>query len=267
MARVNVEGRALAETRFLHLKREAGLKRLETIGMLVVFWHDSQERLIISGTRKELEKFIYVQPEKIPVVFDAMVNNDYLTDNGDGTYTIRGNKRQVGYLAKKRQAASLGGKATSAAKKKSYKSTSKQHSSSTREPTEVLRFDSIRSDSIQSDSSKNKNTAERSSTSSAPPTAPHSFPPGFEDPVAQEFIVKNGIKQTAIDAWFRAYQDPAWIQLCVLNAVAWVANNPQRAPKTNYGAFIGKWLARDWERHRKSFASNPAKKSGVKFQF
>ena len=109
MARVNVEGRALAEGRFFTLAEDLEMHRAEAIGMLVIFWFESQERRVYKGTKDELLKFIPYRGDKALRVFDAMLANDYLSKASDGTITIRGNKKHVDALIAMEEGGRQGG--------------------------------------------------------------------------------------------------------------------------------------------------------------
>jgi hypothetical protein len=109
---VNVETRALAEQRFVDLASQLGLSRVETIGMLVIFWHDSQEREIWEGTREEITRFIPVAKKERGVYFDALLENDYISETAtEGLFVIRGNRKHVEALGERRDAAAEGGRA------------------------------------------------------------------------------------------------------------------------------------------------------------
>jgi hypothetical protein len=56
------------------------------------------------------------------------------------------------------------------------------------------------------------------------------------------------------ESWLAAYPDPAWIKQEINKAAAWISSNPKRAPK-KYPAFMGNWLSRGWEKHRKTIPS------------
>lgn len=110
MARVNVETRALAEQRFNDLREDLKFRRYEALGLLTILWHDSQERLLVSGTRDEIKSFLDVQREKRDEVFEALVRNQYLTQLKDGTFEVRGNRRHVEFLKRQKSQGKLGGK-------------------------------------------------------------------------------------------------------------------------------------------------------------
>lgn len=113
MARVNVETRALAEQRFIDLTEELGEGRNWAIGLLVIFWHDSQERGIWSGTREEIQKLIPVNKMSRMAIFDLLLEHEYISelDSNDNQFVIRGNKKHIDALEERKEAAAEGGRA------------------------------------------------------------------------------------------------------------------------------------------------------------
>src|SRR5690606_15394628 len=63
--------------------------------------------------------------------------------------------------------------------------------------------------------------------------------------------------ERVLKAWTQAYPDRDWMVQNLLDANAWCAANPHKAPKSNYSAFYGRWLSKQWERHRVTLKSNP----------
>lgn len=117
MGRVNVETRALAETRFIHLAEDLDEgSRIVAIGLLVLFWHDTQERGLVEGTREEIQKLIpYRDNEMKRTTFEALVRHDYIKQISDDQYEISGNRKQVDaferHVQKSREAGIKSGKA------------------------------------------------------------------------------------------------------------------------------------------------------------
>lgn len=71
-----------------------------------------------------------------------------------------------------------------------------------------------------------------------------------------EIVLK--IKQSVLDAWASVYSDHEWVKQEIRKAIAWMAVNPDRKPKSRYAQFMNTWLDRGWEKHRKSLPSNQA---------
>lgn len=81
-------------------------------------------------------------------------------------------------------------------------------------------------------------------------------PPEFSDPVVQEFLSRTGIKVSTQFLWLKTYEDPLWLKQEFLKILAWLDANPSKKPKSNYSRFIGSWLSRGWEWHRKNLPTN-----------
>lgn len=110
MARVHLETRAMAESRFAHLGEALNMKRYETLGFLGLFWHDTQERLIVYGTKERLERFIpAVDGFTKEQLFKALLQNEYLKKAGSAHFEIAGNKKQVEWLKSCQEAGKRGG--------------------------------------------------------------------------------------------------------------------------------------------------------------
>lgn len=183
LARVNVETRALAESRFYHLMEDLKLTRTEAIGLLVIFWHDSQERLVWRTGKADLLKFI--QPTREfdrEAVFQALLKNDYISAcSKDRIFTIKGNQKHVKSHQQRKTAASVGGK------KKRYpgeplppKSKRQAHApkvlaraqpNSIQYNTDQYNSDQIRSD--QSNSDKKIVPSELAAPAAPPPVVSH----------------------------------------------------------------------------------------------
>lgn len=112
MARVNVETRALAEGRFSNLVGDLEATRAETIGTLVLFWHDTQERGIWKASKEELLKFIpFKGRDHREEILQALIDNDYVSPCQDGEFVVRGNRKHIEAFEERREAAAEGGRA------------------------------------------------------------------------------------------------------------------------------------------------------------
>lgn len=82
---------------------------------------------------------------------------------------------------------------------------------------------------------------------------------GFLNKDAQMKWLLENVSQDLQTTWVDLYGDNAWIILEVKKAYAWVLANPGRAPRANFGRFYNSWLARSWERQRKTTTSTTKK--------
>jgi hypothetical protein len=60
------------------------------------------------------------------------------------------------------------------------------------------------------------------------------------------------VSQSTQRRWIKLYTDPGWIRSEFLKAMNWIEVNPKRAPKKKLARFLGGWLSRGWEQHRKT---------------
>ena len=51
-------------------------------------------------------------------------------------------------------------------------------------------------------------------------------------------------------AWIDCYPETEWIKTTVRAAYLWTQENAHKAPRSNFGAFYGRWLRKAWESHR-----------------
>lgn len=100
--RVNIESSALAEGRFTKLSEETFEgSRCQAIGCLVLFWHDSQEREFVSGSKKEIMKFLpYYDNKGNNLLFKAFLKHGYIKKISNTCFEISGNKQHVENLQK-----------------------------------------------------------------------------------------------------------------------------------------------------------------------
>lgn len=69
------------------------------------------------------------------------------------------------------------------------------------------------------------------------------------------------VKTKTQESWIKLYGDKKWITDELIKAVAWISNNPNRAPKKNFGQFFSSWLSRSWESYRKTNINPPKKEN------
>lgn len=108
MARVNVETRALAEGRFTKLMEDLRMSRAETLGTLVLFWHDSQEQEVWKATKERVKEFV-PDEARAEDVFNALVRRRYVSECPDGEFTIHGNRKHIEAHSELQEAGRRGG--------------------------------------------------------------------------------------------------------------------------------------------------------------
>ena len=242
MARVNVETRALAEHRFYNLMTILKFNRPETIGLLVLFWHDSQECGVWKGSRQEVEKFIPYPRESRSEIFNALIDQDYISECENNEFLIHGNKKHIEAIENKKNAGSAGGKAK--AKKVNEIKASLAHASGVLArgrsalPNTIqynaVQFSALQNNSIQK---KEEYSPERSVERIRAVAAYSSLETVFQERKVTEKIQLR---------WQAAFPDSEWVVEQINKALAWEDSNPTRRKK-NFPAFITRWLTKGWD--------------------
>ena len=124
------------------------MTRAETIGTLVLFWHDSQERGVWRAPKEELLRFIPFTGDDRIGVFESLVNHEYISLCDDGEYVIHGNRKHIEALDERREAAREGGRAK--ARKINENKASLAHGRKSLPPAKSALPNSIQFNSIQS---------------------------------------------------------------------------------------------------------------------
>jgi hypothetical protein len=212
MARVNVETRALAEQRFSNLSDDLEMTRAETIGMLVIFWHDSQERGIWHGTREEVSRFIPFKREQRSKCFQALLDNEYISpmDGEDDLFVIHGNRKHVEALTSMTDGARQGGIRSGEARRKKpkeNKGTQGEGSEAEGDPStselNTIQFNAVQSNATQGNSVQNTDAGE-----SADGSAPGPSEPDLDFEALYRLYPRKIKKTDAIDRMRRLIKSP-----------------------------------------------------------
>lgn len=75
----------------------------------------------------------------------------------------------------------------------------------------------------------------------------------FQGKEPLEEILKD-VTQSVQRAWLAAYPDAEWVKREILKALVWIEANPRKKSKS-FARFMGNWLSKGWESHRKSLPS------------
>ena len=95
MARVNIEEKIWSK--LPRIARKSRSPEPEILGILVTFWHDTQEEKVCSVDREELEQYLRIEEwdfEKKSSLIDALVTVKILRPK-NGRFEIAGNKTQI----------------------------------------------------------------------------------------------------------------------------------------------------------------------------
>ena len=116
--------------------------------------------------------------------------------------------------------------------------------------------DRIRSDSIGfvPNVTNERNVTERNGTGRDATATPKKNKGPIDElkgnPLVEEIL--SSVTATLQRKWLDCYVDAEFIKAELTKANLWVEANPHRAPKSQVGRFLGSWLSRAWENHRKT---------------
>lgn len=94
---------------------------------------------------------------------------------------------------------------------------------------------------------------ERDAATSGQPNASVTSDPviaSLSDSLTLDLLKK--VKPEIQSSWLKLYDDPEFVKREIQQAAVWCQANPARRPKSDFARFLTKWLARGWERHRKT---------------
>lgn len=101
----------------------------------------------------------------------------------------------------------------------------------------------------EQDKTNDTNGTERdAATSGTSPDAP--VIANLSDLLTKELLEK--VKPEVQESWLQLYEDHEFVKRELQQAAVWCKANPLRKPKSDYGRFLTSWLARGWEKHRKT---------------
>lgn len=113
---------------------------------------------------------------------------------------------------------------------------------------------SLRADSDAKNKIKNKNKNKiKKEEKNAPVEKLSPEAEALHNEITKPFLQK--VNSKTIETWTKKYSDQKWVLLELIAAIEWIFNNPNKAPKSNYGTFFSGWLKRGWENHRKKLPS------------
>lgn len=241
------------------------------VGVMVVAWKLAQK---------------YWCPEKGPIPLDAfkqaelpeaLLRVGLATELKDGI-KMRGSEKHFAWWFERQEAGRIGGLASAKARRDKH-GTAQPKSRS--KPEAIVDGCSNDSEAKQPSSSfsSSYSLSKDLSLKQFPPNAqeprtdvravesspsgwdsPPALPKELTEPELLEFFRRAGVKPKHILLWVKTYQDPGWLKLEVYKMIGWLDANPHKRPRSNYLRFIGSWLGRGWEHHRKHLTSAPKEK-------
>lgn len=250
MARVNLEERLFGDARLNRLCRRLKWSIREALGCVSWLWHDSQERLRTEASFDDIADWVRAaSDEEATAIVKALCEAEFITAVTENTFRIHGNEKHVAAHSQRLAAAKNAGLVN---RERLTRSTERL----TEKPISVnsMQGNAVQCNSIQFNSEKEECTELEA--------APSSCSAIYEESPLAEFLSRAKIKPKTVALWVATYGDPGWIRQELYKAIAWLDANPKKAPKKRYAHFIGSWLGRGWEWHRRGIVSNkPAEKS------
>jgi hypothetical protein len=248
VARINVEDSLWSDARFMRLCVKLG-DELRAAGAVLVAWKTAQK--FWCPNRQPISEAAF-RDANLP---DALVEVGLAERMADGV-RMRGSEEHFSWWFDKKAA----GMKSAAVRKERFGSS--QPSNTCRTPVHVApNTPEQRSNAVEplplplSPNTKRLNTKEVS-TERSPSAERYGTIPEFSDPILDEFFLKGQIKKSTQLLWIKAYQDPVWIKQEFLKSLIWLDANSHKKPKKNYTRFLGTWLSRGWEWHRKNLPSS-----------
>lgn len=245
MARVNVEERALAESRLLVLMRTMRWRRAQAIGTLVLLWHDSQELLLTHATRQQVIDWVDARNEKEgEKVVAALIRAGYLDPMSDGLLHVKGNKKHVDAHASIRSGAQKGGQRSGESRKNNKLPQPRVQAKRTHPPSGVevnsMQCNSVQDSSVQDSATQDKSVHEIQNILPSTPVGAV---------VAELFnghdeinAMVAGVPRETQRAWLKRYpKGPEWILHEFGRAHSWMSDNPEKKPKL-LSRFLSDWL-------------------------
>lgn len=284
MARINIEDSLWKNPGFQDFMITCGSRKLAKAHILEAF--------------EAAQKYWFPDQKPVPeyelVSLDIPVDDLIkcrLAERRDGGIYIKGSEGQFSWLFERRDAGSKGGKKSAErerdekghfrpstakespssawAKPKQSPSSSKQ--SLDNSPSKPKQTQASISSSISISSSSSSSNSNSNSNSSSAELPKEDTPASTETKRPQsrgalnEFqgdedleLLLGTVTHKAQQLWLKTYPDADWIRQEFLSALSWCEANPKKRPKSDYAKFLGGWLRRGWESHRKAIPSTQA---------
>lgn len=271
MGRVNLEEQFFSQSRKRRLARNLGYPEHMIVGLLASLWHDSQDYEQTTASAKEICEWARLDElqdwefgrDKVTttdaIFIEAMITSRFLTEVEPGKYRIHGNEAQLEQIKKWKDRAHKAAEArwgkhvkVDEPRKKEETCISNAQACSEAMPSNTIQFNTIHNNSLEKEVSTERSLSE-----------PSGAPIEFYDPVIQEFFSRAKVKTSTQMLWLKTYGDSDWLKQEFLKVITWLDANPAKRPKKNYARFIGGWLSRGWEWHRKTIQSQPAGQKSV----
>lgn len=249
MARINVEDSWFTDHRRFELAEKLGDEQMAD-GLMVSVWRLAQS--FWGNGRKKIPEQAFKSIKNSHLLFDV----DLASKHGGFVY-VRGTRQYLDWYASVKESAAKGGKS----KANRAKQTSSKPLANACLPTPIL------TPTLTLNKKEEIRVAELPRSTDTAVVADNTDS-GFG------VIEMNGKKTKISDRVFTSWVDlygRDFVLEEIKKASAWCLVNPRRAPKSNPARFLGSWLSRSWEWHRKQIHTNKAgtnwdelkKKAGV----
>lgn len=290
LARVNIETRAIAENRFFDFMQEMNFSRPMAIGVLTLFWHDSQELGIALGTKDQLLRCIPLKNSDREITLKALISCHYVDVVDAETFEIRGNQKHIDALLDKKIAGQKGGLAKAKNARKSNRSKQNVAPAKSALPNTIqcnaIQFNAMQSNSIQNNTKQNNSKKEKEESAEVEnasraatqlaliekskeeihtPRLSKAHPRGVIVDFDSCDICRHRLEKVTHDlqhAWLKTYPGVEWVEQEIKRADVWIKSNPKKEPK-EFGRFMSNWLSRSFESYRKGIPSRRMTQSEI----
>lgn len=254
MARVNVESRAFSETRLFKLMKLMNWSRAQTLGALLILWHDSQEQMKEKAEKEEILQWLDTEePERF---FEALIESKYLVKNCTG-FHICGNAPQVNFLQRQRELGRKGGLASGRTRSKAPNLDQLELTSISEAP-EATNIENVE-DSLSSKPSLSHTEAMQCNAKQLYASAYRSVAPSSKAARDKNYDAYSYLSEETKQRLFLLYPEQEFIRKEGLLMQNWLEANWVKSPRSASGwsRFVGGWLKRSWESYRRNIQSRP----------
>lgn len=102
MADLKMPYKEVNSRRLMRFAATARMSKLEAIGLLALFWHDTQTEGVLRETREVLAQYLTAAPNDSERIIDSLIAAGYLLEEAEMTYFIDGNAVAIARLEMQR---------------------------------------------------------------------------------------------------------------------------------------------------------------------
>jgi hypothetical protein len=103
MAQLRMDYKEVNSRRLTRFSVMARVSKAEAIGLLLLFWHDTEHEGVLRETREVLAQYVTASPADCDNIIGCMIASGYLIEEAEMTYFIEGNAERIGKLEANRE--------------------------------------------------------------------------------------------------------------------------------------------------------------------